>query len=162
VLARLTPQVDKLIINANRNIPAYQSFGAPVFPDEMPDFAGPLAGVQTGMRHCDTPYVVTAPCDAPFLPHDLVEKLRHALTTANADLAFAVTGTGAMRQPQPVFCLMKTSLLPHLTQFLQQGGRKVEAWHKTLNAAEAHFDDEAAFCNINTPEDLQQLKARPI
>jgi molybdopterin-guanine dinucleotide biosynthesis protein A len=157
VLTRLAPQVDKLIISANRNLPVYQSLGVPVWPDEIPGFAGPLAGFQTGLLHCDTAYLVIAPCDSPFMPLDLVEKLRDALISANADLAFAATGTGATRQLQPVFCLMKTSLLPNLTQFLQHGGRKVDAWYATLNAVEVHFSDEIAFCNINTPEDLQRV-----
>ncbi|MFI4939613.1 MAG: molybdenum cofactor guanylyltransferase MobA [Burkholderiales bacterium] len=162
VLTRLAPQVDRLIISANRNLPNYQSLGVPVWPDDMPGFAGPLAGFQTGLLHCDTTYLVSVPCDSPFLPTYLVEKLLTMLTAADADLAFAVTGAGAARRLQPVFCLMKASLLPDLTQFLQQGGRKVDAWYKTLNTVEVHFSNESAFCNINTPEDLQRLNTRPI
>jgi molybdopterin-guanine dinucleotide biosynthesis protein A len=161
VLTRLTPQVDKLIINANRNLPVYQGFGVPVWQDEMPDFAGPLAGLQTGLLHCDTGYLVTAPCDSPFMPLDLVEKLHDALTAAGAELAVAVTGEGDSRQPHPVFCLLKTSLLPHLTQFLQQGGRKVDAWYTSLNVVDVHFADEAAFRNINTPEELHRFAVAP-
>jgi len=160
VLARLTPQVDRLAINANRNLERYQDFGVPVWPDDIADFAGPLAGIQTGLLHCESDHLATAPCDSPLLPHDLIETLHHALIAAKADLAFAVTGP--TRRRQPVFSLMKTSLHPQLTQFLQHGGRKVEAWHATLNAVEVHFPDEAAFCNINTLDDLQQFEAHSL
>ncbi len=157
VILRLQPQVQRLLINANQNLDTYAAFGAPVWPDAMPDFAGPLAGLQTGLMHCETPYLVTAPCDSPFLPADLVQRLASALQLEDADLAVAVTGTGDSRQPHPVFCLAKASLLPHLTQFLEAGGRKVDRWYATLRVAEVHFPDESAFRNINTLADLQQM-----
>lgn len=160
VLDRLAPQVDKMAINANRNLKTYEHMGVPVWPDDMREFAGPLAGFQTGLIHCETRYLATAPCDSPFVPLDLVAKLREGLTSADADLAFAVSGSGAARQPQPVFCLMKTSLQPNLTQFLRRGGRKVEVWYATLNAVEVHFADESAFSNINTLDDLQRFQER--
>ncbi|QTN28880.1 molybdenum cofactor guanylyltransferase MobA [Rhodoferax sp. AJA081-3] len=159
VLTRLQPQVQRLLISANQNADAYAAFGVPVWPDAMPNFAGPLAGLQTGLVHCQTPYLVTAPCDSPFLPTDLVARLSAALTAADADLAVAVTGTGDTRQPHPVFCLTKVSVLPHLTAFLQGGGRKVERWYATLRVAEVHFADEAAFRNINTLAELQQSES---
>jgi molybdopterin-guanine dinucleotide biosynthesis protein A len=159
VLDRFAPQVGKLLISANRNLPLYRQFGIPVWPDDMPDYAGPLAGLQTGLQHCDTPYLASVPCDSPFLPLDLVDKLHDALIAANADLAVAVTGVGALRRQQPVFCLMKTALLPHLTQFLQQGGRKVDAWYASCKTVETPFRDESAFRNINTLEELKRCEA---
>lgn len=159
VLERLAPQVQHLLINANQNQETYAALGMPVWPDAMPDFAGPLAGLQTGLMHCDTPYLVTAPCDSPFLPTDLVARLAQALQTQDADLAVAVTGEGATRQPHPVFCLAKASLLPHLTAFLEGGGRKVDRWYATLRVAEVHFADEAAFRNINTLAELREHDA---
>lgn len=156
VIARLQPQVQHLLINANQNHDAYAAFGAPVWPDAIPDFAGPLAGLQTGLMHCATPYLVTAPCDSPFLPTDLVARLAQALQAQDADLAVAVTGEGETRQPHPVFCLAKASLLPHLTAFLEGGGRKVDRWYATLRVAEIHFPDEAAFRNINTLAELHE------
>lgn len=158
VLMQLKPQVGRLIINANRNLPTYAEFGIPVWPDEIAGFAGPLAGLQTGLHHCETPYLVTAPCDTPFLPTDLVARLGEALAAQQADLAVAVTGEGDSYQPHPVFCLLKASLLPHLEEFLRSGQRKIDAWYATLKVAEAHFDDEAAFRNINTPEELQRFQ----
>ena len=159
VMLRLQPQVSDLMINANQNLAAYEAFGVPVWPDEMAGFAGPLAGLQTGLTHCETPYLVTVPCDSPFLRRDLVEKLHHALRETDADLAVAVTGEGERRQPHPVFCLLKTSLLPHLTAFLQHGGRKVDAWYASLKVVEVHFPDEAAFRNINTLDELRKFEA---
>lgn len=158
VLMRLSPQVGYVMINANQNIAPYEGFGVPVWQDEMQGFAGPLAGLQTGMVHCDTDYLVTAPCDSPFLPADLVERLAAGLEEKNADLAVAVTGAGDTRQAHPVFCLAKASLLPHLTLYLQEGGRKFDKWYASLNVAEVHFDDEDAFRNINTRDELHQLE----
>lgn len=160
VIERLAPQVDKLMINANQNLETYQSFGLPVWPDRMTGFAGPLAGLQTGLSHCDTPYLVTAPCDSPFLPTDLVQRLAQAMTVAQADLAVAVTGAGESRQPQPVFCLLKTALLPHLTAYLEQGGRKIDSWYRSLQMVEVPFPDEAEFRNINTLDELQRYDAQ--
>lgn len=159
VMLRLAPQVSGVIVNANQNLAAYEAFGVPVWPDQLEGFAGPLAGLQTGLMHCETPYLASAPCDSPFLPHDLVDQLSAARTQADADLAVAVTGQGDTRQPHPVFCLLKTSLLPHLTQFLQNGGRKVDAWYASLKVVEVQFPDEAAFRNINTLEDLRKFEA---
>lgn len=157
VLERLRPQVQHLLINANQNMEAYAAWGAPVWPDAITGFAGPLAGLHTGLLHCETPLLVTAPCDSPFLPLDLVSKLMAALQEQDADLAVAVTGQGSTRQPQPVFTLARVNLLQHLTAFLSSGGRKVDAWYATLKVAEVGFEDEAAFRNINTLAELQEF-----
>jgi molybdopterin-guanine dinucleotide biosynthesis protein A len=163
VIMRLSPQVGTIMINANQNLGPYEGFGVPVWPDQIGGFAGPLAGLQTGLSHCETEYLVTAPCDSPFLPHDLVERLAEALVENNADLAVAVTvegeGDDQRRQSHPVFCLMTASLLPHLERFLQEGGRKIDAWYASLNVAEVDFPDEKAFRNINTLEELRKYEA---
>ncbi|MDB5768776.1 MAG: Molybdopterin-guanine dinucleotide biosynthesis protein [Collimonas fungivorans] len=158
VIARLAPQVNSLIINANRNQDSYAAFGAPVWPDEQPGFAGPLAGLQAGLRHCGTPYLATAPCDSPYLPHDLVRRLAQALAGAGADLAVASTREGSDQDiwPQPVFMLLKTGLLTDLNDYLQDGGRKMETWYRRLNYCETLFTDADAFRNINTREQLLQ------
>jgi molybdenum cofactor guanylyltransferase len=158
VMLRLQPQVGELMINANQNLAPYESFGVPVWPDEMQGHAGPLAGMQTGLIHCTTDYMMSAPCDSPFLPPDLVERLADGLLDADADLAVAVTGADATRQAHPVFCLMKTSLLPHLGEYLRDGGRRIDAWYASLKTAEVHFADEAAFRNINTVAELRQYE----
>jgi molybdenum cofactor guanylyltransferase len=161
VMLRLQPQVGELMINANQNLAPYESFGVPVWPDAMQGYAGPRAGMQTGLVHCTTDYLVTAPCDSPFLPGDLVQRLADALLAADADLAVAVTGIGDARQVHPVFCLMKASLLQHLSEYLRDGGRKVDAWYRSLNMVEVDFADEAAFRNINTVAELKQYEPTP-
>lgn len=157
-IMRLSPQVGAMMINANQNLGPYESFGLPVWPDELTGFAGPLAGVQTGLIHCETDYLVTAPCDSPFLPEDLVARLSDALVAQDAEIAIAVTGEGEARQPHPVFSLMKSTVLPGLTAYLQQGGRKIETWYRSLPFVEVDFPDENAFRNINTLEELRRLE----
>jgi molybdopterin-guanine dinucleotide biosynthesis protein A len=154
VLERLRPQVDELIINANQNAERYAAFGYPVFPDDIGGFAGPLAGLHAALSRARHPLVATAPCDSPFLPADFVERLHAALDTAGAKLAVART----FDQPQPVFCLCRRDVLPHLGEFLAAGGRKIDLWYATLKIVEVRFDDEAdAFRNINTRDELQDL-----
>ncbi|MBP1208089.1 molybdopterin molybdotransferase [Duganella sp. 1411] len=166
VLRRLAPQVDTVAINANRNLPQYQAAAGAdtvVMPDQMSGFEGPLAGLQAGLQYCATELLLTAPCDSPFLPADLAERLYAALADGDADLAVAVTmetddeeGGAPRRQTHPVFSLLKASLLPQLDAYLATGARRMEGWHKTLRVAEVLFDDAAAFRNINTLEDLKR------
>jgi len=156
VVERLQPQVGPLIINANQNLDRYAEFGCPVVPDQIPDFAGPLAGLHAALSAARTPLVVTAPCDSPFLPEDLVFRLFSALTAAGAELAVART----FDQPHPVFCLCRREVLPHLTDFLESGGRKIDHWYATLSVVEVAFDDVAdAFENINTRDELSRFES---
>ncbi len=149
-LERLAPQVDEVIVNANQNLEAYAVFGHRVVPDAIGGFAGPLAGLHAGLTAASHPLAVTVPCDSPFLPLDLVARLRGAL--GEHDLAVAKTGD----QPHPVFSLVRPSVLGHLEKFLSAGGRKIDAWYATLKVVEVPFDDEAdAFRNINTREELK-------
>ena len=153
-LERFAPQVDELMINANQNAEKYAAFGFPVIPDAIGGFVGPLAGLHVGLTHATQPLVATVPCDSPFLPADLVGRLLTALQTADAELAVART----FDQPHPVFALVRRSVLPHLTRFLESGGRKIDAWYATLKVIEVAFDDEAnAFRNINTVDELRQI-----
>ncbi len=158
VMMRLQPQVGSLMINANQNLGPYEGFGVAVWPDQIGGFAGPLAGLHTGLSHCESEYLVTAPCDSPFLPLDLVERLADALEDKQADVAMAVTGSGDQRQPHPVFCLVPSRLLTHLEEFLHKGGRKIDAWTGSLNTVEVGFPDEAAFRNINSMEELKRYE----
>ena len=151
VIARLAPQVDELIINANQNAERYAAFGHAVFPDDIGGFAGPLAGLHAALGRARHPLVATAPCDSPFLPTDLVARLHDALAAADAQLAVART----FDQPHPVFCLCRRDLRPHLDAFLASGGRKIDWWYASLKVVEVPFDDEeAAFRNINTRDEL--------
>jgi len=159
--------VGHIMINANRNLAAYESFGASVWPDALADYAGPLAGFLSGLAHCETPFLVTVPCDTPLLPLDLVPRLAHALATQDADIAMAaapeVDKNGLVQiRPQPVFCLLRVDLLESLVKFTQDGGRKIDAWtalHKTvLVPFDLPGDDPRAFCNTNTLAELRQLE----
>lgn len=155
VIERLGPQVGTILINANRNPQAYAAFGHPVVSDEIEGFAGPLAGFERGLAHAKTEFVVTVPCDSPFLPADLVQRLRAALDAKGADLAYARTGD----QPHPVFCLMRRTVHDSLRAFLSAGERKIDRWTARLSVAEVAFDDEAAaFANINTSGELAALE----
>ena len=154
VLQRLKPQVGKLIINANQHREIYETLGVPVYPDEFSGFAGPLAGLHTGLMHCETPYLVTLPCDSPFLPADLVDKLSEALVAANADIAVAVTGEQTGQQRHPVFCLLARHLKDDLADYLGSGGRKMDAWFSRHAQVDVWFADETAFANMNTREEL--------
>jgi molybdopterin-guanine dinucleotide biosynthesis protein A len=153
VLARLAPQVDDILINANQHAAEYAAFGHRVIADAIGGFAGPLAGLQVGLTHARHPLVATVPCDSPFLPPDLVARLAAAMASHDAELAVART----FDQPHPVFALVRRDVLPHLTRFLEGGGRKIDAWYATLRIVEVAFDDEAdAFRNINTADELRQ------
>ena len=155
VIERLAPQVDELLVNANRNPQAYARFGYRVVADEIEGFAGPLAGFERGLAHAAGDVVVTAPCDSPFLPADLVRRLLDALETQGADLAVAKTGA----QAHPVFSLMRRSVHASLRDFLSAGERKIDRWYGGLAVAEVAFDDEAeAFLNINTLDELTGLE----
>lgn len=158
VIDRLRPQVSTLIVNANRNQSEYAAFGYPVCSDEPLDWSGPLAGFLTGLRHCKTLYLVTAPCDAPFLPSRLVEDLHRSLEEKQADLAVAVSKDDEYCRVQPAFCLMKASLVQNLESFLVGGGRKIEQWYATLKVATACFNERHGFENVNTPEELARLQ----
>ncbi|WP_298931805.1 molybdenum cofactor guanylyltransferase MobA [uncultured Ramlibacter sp.] len=162
-LLRLGPQVGELMVNANRNLSAYEAFGSPVWPDVLADYAGPLAGFLTGLERCETPWLVTVPCDTPLFPQDLVARLGAALEAQDADIAMAAAREedGQLRA-QPVFSLLRVDLLDSLVKFTHGGGRKIDAWtaqHKTvLVPFDAPGDQARAFFNANTLAELHQLE----
>ncbi|HVO07667.1 MAG TPA: molybdenum cofactor guanylyltransferase MobA [Burkholderiaceae bacterium] len=157
-LLRLQPQVGEVMINANRNLAAYESMGVPVWPDVQADFAGPLAGMLVGLERCETPYLATVPCDTPNFPLDLVDRLAQALEAEGAELAMAATREDGLVMPQPVFCLLKAELLESLVKFLHGGQRKIDRWSAQHRVATVVFDDASAFDNANTIEELQRLQ----
>ena len=165
-LLRLAPQVGEVMINANRNLSAYESFGVPVWPDAagLGEYSGPLSGFLTGLERCETPYLLTVPCDTPLFSLDLVERLAQALEREDADIAVvAAPEEDGQLRPQPVFCLLRTRLLESLMLFTTSGGRKIDAWtaqHKTvLVPFNLPGDDARAFFNANTLAELHQLEA---
>ena len=166
-LMRLSGQVANVMINANRNLSAYESFGADVWPDSITDYAGPLAGFLTGLERCETPYLLTVPCDTPFFPLDLAARLSLALIHNEAEIAMASApeknkDSIIQVRSQPVFCLMAIELLESLVRFTHGGGRKIDAWtaqHKTvLVPFDQVGDDPLAFANANTMPELIALE----
>jgi len=171
-LQRLQPQVGQVAVNANRHLPDYQAMGVPVWPDELADYPGPLAGFLTGLLHCSTPCLLTVPCDAPRFPADLAERLLTALNQDQSEIAMAcgieasdLAASDFDKRPlklQPVFGLMRVSVLPSLQQFLVQGERKVEHWAQTCHISYVNFDqphdDPLAFFNANTLDELRYIE----
>lgn len=168
-LDRLRPQVAGVAVNANRNLPAYQAFAAPVWPDGLADYPGPLAGFLSGLSHCPTPWLLTVPCDTPRFPEDLAERMIEALAASDdAEIAIAAApeadrhGTVALRA-QPVFCLLPTTLLGSLSLFTGQGGRKIDAWTAQHRCVLVPFDRPGdapeAFANANTLAELAALES---
>lgn len=164
-LLRLSPQVGEMLVNANRNLSAYESFGAPVWPDALPDFAGPLAGFLMGLEQAETAWIVTVPCDTPLFPTDLVQRLAEAAEHEGAEIAMASgpEADGQLRT-QPVFCLLRRELLESLVRFTHGGGRKIDAWtaqhHTVVVPFDRPGDDPRAFFNANTLAELRDLERR--
>jgi molybdopterin-guanine dinucleotide biosynthesis protein A len=164
---RGTGSVGSDMLNANRNFEQYEAFGAPVWPDGLADYAGPLAGFLVGLAHCQTPYLLTLPCDTPLFPLDLVPRLAGALQAQDAQIAMAAAperdenGQTRLRK-QPVFCLLRAELLPSLQAFTQAGGRKIDAWAAQQRLVVVPFDqpgdDPLAFFNANTLDELAALE----
>jgi molybdopterin-guanine dinucleotide biosynthesis protein A len=151
VAERLAPQVETLLINANRNREAYTALGYPVIGDAIPDFAGPLAGLHAALAAASTPLVVMAPCDSPFFPVDLVLRLRVALLESGAELAVAM----AEGRVHAAFCLCSRDLADPLAEYLAAGGRRVIDWQESRRQVRVAFADPDAFRNLNTPEALR-------
>ncbi|WP_440480561.1 molybdenum cofactor guanylyltransferase MobA [Ramlibacter tataouinensis] len=164
-LLRLQPQVGDTLVNANRNLAAYESFGVPVWPDALADYPGPLAGFLTGLEQCSTPWLVTVPCDTPLFPPDLVRRLGEAAEREDAEIAMAsAPEADGQQRTQPVFCLLRHGLLESLVRFTQDGGRKIDKWTAQHRTVVVPFgppaDDPRAFFNANTLAELRELERR--
>ena len=158
-IARLKPQVQTIVINANRSITKYATYGYPVVMDETPDFSGPLAGFSVGLKACRTPYLLTSPCDSPLLPNNLAELLAAEMESGDFQLVYASSKEADGKVwAQPVFCLMRSNLESSLNQFLQKGDLKIDHWFKELRTSTVVFDDPLVFANVNTPEELKKLE----
>ncbi|MGJ7613751.1 MULTISPECIES: molybdenum cofactor guanylyltransferase MobA [unclassified Variovorax] len=167
---RLRPQVGALMVNANRNRAAYEAFGAPVWPDSLADYPGPLAGFLSGLEHCTTPWLLTVPCDTPLFPLDLAARLAVAAAAEDAEIAMVTApetvdgDAAAALHPQPVFCLLRADLHHSLRRYTEAGGRKVHAWtaqHRTVRVPfDGPGDAPEAFFNVNTLIELHALENR--
>ena len=155
VLESLVPQVDSILINANRNQELYNQFGYPVFSDSIGEFSGPLAGIYTALNTAETDLVLTAPCDGPWLPADLTQRLLKQLIAQKADICVAHDG----ERMQPVFGLFHKRVISDLKAYLEAGDRKFQLWLKQVNLALADFSDiPKAFINVNTEEERQRIE----
>ncbi|PTB18393.1 molybdenum cofactor guanylyltransferase MobA [Trinickia symbiotica] len=160
---RLAPQVDALLVSANRHLDAYAAIGEPfdaqVLADATTDFPGPLAGMLAALRAARTELVLCVPCDAPNLPLDLAAQLTHALDAARADVATVATRDSNGRATlHPVFALLRTTLADDLAATLARGERKVRAWYARHMNVEVVFPDEHAFYNANSLQELAELE----
>ena len=156
-LMRLSEQVGEVMINANRNIGVYEGFGVEVVCDVQPDFAGPLAGMQAALANTTLPFLLTVPCDVPLFPLDLVKRLSEPFED-KPELMLTVAATEGKHHP--VFCMMRTEVLPGMEEFLRQGGRKIDAWYGNLPHQAVEFSNTAAFHNINTIDELKELEQK--
>jgi molybdopterin-guanine dinucleotide biosynthesis protein A len=158
-IAKLKLQVQTIVINANRSITKYATYGYPVVMDETPDFSGPLAGFSVGLKACKTPYLLTSPCDSPLLPNNLAELLAAEMQCGDFQLVYASSKEADGKVwAQPVFCLMRSNLQDSLDQFLQKGDLKIDRWFKELRTSTVVFDDPLVFSNVNTPDELKKLE----
>ncbi len=155
IIDRFEGQVGTILINANRNLDEYGQFKYPVISDTLSGYCGPLAGIASALQNCKTDYLVTVPCDSPFIPQDLVMRLAASMQEQQADISVAMTG----ERMQPVFSMIKTDLLASLQSYLSSGERKIDKWFSQHPLAETDFSDQPeAFMNINTPEQLRQVE----
>lgn len=163
IIERLAPQVDGILLNANGDPDRFAEFGLPVIPDSVTGFAGPLAGVLAGMDAAaarGAKHIVTVAGDTPFFPRDLAERLKDAAQQGEVRLALAATPDpkrGSARHP--TFGLWPVDLRDDLRAALEDGLRKVVMWTDRHGCATAMFEDEDAFFNLNTPEDLARAQA---
>lgn len=150
VLARIQPQVDEILISANRNLDDYCALGHRVVTDASAGFQGPLAGVLAGLKAAQHAWVLSVPCDSPALPLDLVRQLAAPLLAGDAEIA--VASAGGRHHPAIMMCARR--LADDLERYLAEGGRAVYTWQSRHCTAVVEFADTAAFANINQPEDL--------
>ncbi|EGA66185.1 molybdenum cofactor guanylyltransferase MobA [Vibrio brasiliensis] len=152
VIERLTPQTERILINANRNQDAYTEF-AHVFSDQFKDYPGPMGGIHAGLVNAGTDWVGFVPCDSPLINTDLVERFCSAVTD-ETDILVAHDGD----HQQPVFTLYHKRVLPKLTAFLERGDRKIILLYKECHTQYVDFSDSPnCFVNLNTPEELAQF-----
>ena len=150
VIEAIRPQVGTILISANRNPDQYQRLGLPVIADPLDGFQGPLAGFLGGLEKMQTEYLLTLPCDGPFVAVDLAQRLAIGLAAADAQIAVAHDG----QRLQPVYALLHRGVVSDLRVALEQGERKIDRWYPRNRWVMVDFSDvPAQFSNINTPED---------
>lgn len=153
VIDAISLQTSQIVINANRNVDEYATFGYPVIEDTLTDFQGPLAGFLAAMSSVSTDYILTLPCDGPVITENYVAKMLQGLNQTEAELAIASDGN----RMQPVYALIPLNLKSSLNQFLASGERKIDLWYQQHDFTLVEFEaDSEIFTNINTPQDLKK------
>ncbi len=156
VIKTLQPNVDEVIINANRNLPDYEKFGVKVVADSLEGYQGPLAGFEAGMAAATTGWIYTCPCDSPMQSADLLPHMSRCIFEEDAEIGVAFDG----ERTHPVFSMVRTDLLPSLRAYLQAGERKIDRWFEQHKLLTVDCSDYAAsFTNINTVEELQRAES---
>lgn len=156
VIEAIKPQVGTLLINVNRNIEQYETYGFDIIPDDLSGYCGPLAGMASALNKTKTTYMLTAPCDSPFISNDLAQRLVDSLESESSDISVAHNGD----RMQPVFCLIKKELLSSMTDFLDEGERKIDKWFKRHKLSIADFSDiPKTFDNLNTHADIHAIES---
>jgi len=161
VINRLKPQLDTILISANRHIDTYQQFGYEVLIDDYDDYRGPLAGMSRGLAHSQSEYLLTVPCDGPLLPLDLASRMLNYAQQHSAQAVLVFDG----QYKQPTYNLIHQTLLDQLNNALINNEHKLGKWLMDHGALKLDFSDQqSAFLNVNTPEDLyvldQQLETK--
>lgn len=158
IIDQLSPQVNNILINANRHIEQYKKFTHPVISDDnSTEFHGPLAGMLSALTNCSTKYILSIPCDSPFFPAELSSRLLSELIKADAEIAVVHDGN----RLQPVFALIKKELSDSLENYINNGDRKIDLWYQQHHTVQVDFSDYSDIAlNINTPEELQQYKQK--
>lgn len=157
VIDAMREQAGTIVVNANRNIDTYRSMGCLVVQDKEDNFAGPLAGMSSGLHAADTLLCLTVPCDSPLIGPDIAPRLHQALHEAEADIAVAHDGD----RTHPVVALMKTTLAPSIDDFLHAGERKIDLWFERHTWVTADCSDHPEyFINVNTEEERRQVEQR--
>jgi molybdenum cofactor guanylyltransferase len=155
VIQATAPQVGEVLINANRSLEAYAAYNLRIIQDKTRDYAGPLAGIAAGIAASSTDFILSVPCDGPWVPTDLVSRLQQGLEGSPSDVCIAHDGD----RIQPIFALFRREALAAIQYYLDRGDRKLQLWVKQQNAAIADFSDHPeAFINVNTPEERLRVE----
>ncbi len=155
VIEVIKPQVDELLINANRNRDTYANYGLRIIKDSTDDYDGPLAGIAAGITAATSDLVLTVPCDSPLLPTDLASRLKQSLIEGGKHVAVAHDG----KRMQPVFALFRKEVLQDISDYLDAGEHKLQLWMEQQRPALADFSDNPlAFTNVNTPDEILRIE----
>jgi len=152
---QLLPQVDTLLINANRNQQTYRELGFEVMQDDLPDYQGPLAGMLAALKCIQTDWLLTLPCDGPYVDTNYVQKMVDAVNHSSLQLAVASDG----ERLQPVYALIHRNLISSLDAYLASGERKIDRWYAEVGFTTVSFAQGVMmFTNLNTPEQLAEIQ----